>query len=130
MRRNACSIAPPLTAYGKYRRAKIPNKNSKNLLPFQPLRSTIKPILALVLFFTLPHVMPTPSPHPPTTSSIISPWEQLDRALGRLESAILTQQHNKTTDSTLETKNLQQQNTHLKTTLRQTLADLKTLLNG
>ncbi len=75
-------------------------------------------------------MMPTPSPHPPTTSSVISPWEQLDRALGRLESAILTQQHNKTTDSTLETKNLQQQNTHLKTTLRQTLADLKTLLNG
>ena len=59
-----------------------------------------------------------------------SPWEHLDQALGRLESAILTQKHNKTENNSPETKQLQQQNSHLTETLRQTLADLKTILNG
>ena len=66
-----------------------------------------------------------PSPLPPPAAS---PWENLDRALSRLESAILTQKHDKTENNTLETERLQRQNTHLTATLRQTLVELTTLL--
>ncbi len=69
--------------------------------------------------------LPPPSPLPPPAAS---PWENLDRALSRLESAILTQKNNKTENNTLETERLQRQNSHLTETLRQTLAEITTLL--
>ena len=69
-----------------------------------------------------------PSPPSPLPPPAASPWEKLDRALSRLESAILTQKNNKTENNTLETERLQRQNSHLTETLRQTLAEITTLL--
>ena len=75
---------------------------------------------------------PLPSPHGVATkSSAASPWEHLERALGRLESAILTQKHlDEAESNTQETERLQRQNAHMRATLRQTLAELKTILDA
>ncbi len=71
----------------------------------------------------------TPAATPAATSAA-NPWESLDQALSRLESAILTQKHNNAEDGVQGEERLRQQNTHLRDVLQQTLADLKSILKG